>query len=312
MHSITVTNVNRALHEVLWRVRTCGVEEATRNGPVLRLAEPLCVTYTRPWERVLFAAERDANPFFHFMEAMWMLAGRKDVAFLAQFNSRIADYSDDGVTLPASYGWRWRNYFDYDQLEALVNLLKKEPTTRRALLCMWDPCVDLEIAIKSKDVPCNTTAMFQLNAGKLDMMVTNRSNDVVWGLCGANAVHMSYLLEYVAAAVGVPMGVYHQVTFNAHVYLNEQGKKLLAQPPLDDRYEQGVQNVALPKEGLLSPRRTPSQPWLTELYDPIYGTWVAHKQADNKATTYALSRMVDCDWKIACTEWLQRRGYAAS
>ena len=58
------------------------------------------------------------------------------------------------------------------------------------------------------------------------MTVCNRSNDMIWGAYGANAVHMSILMEYVAVAVNAPMGSYYQISDSFHIYENEQWDKI--------------------------------------------------------------------------------------
>jgi hypothetical protein len=50
------------------------------------------------------------------------------------------------------------------------------------------------------------------------MTVFCRSNDLIWGAYGANAVHMSILQEYVACGLARPVGHYWQVSNNYHVY----------------------------------------------------------------------------------------------
>src|SRR6266478_1362063 len=117
---LRVSNVNVALSEGLWWMKSAGVKEDSRNGPVLVSPEPVMTVYTRPTERVLSSPLRDANPFFHLMEALWMLAGRNDVAWPAQFAKQILQYSDDGVILWGGYGARWRRWFGYDQLTLLI------------------------------------------------------------------------------------------------------------------------------------------------------------------------------------------------
>ena len=52
--------------------------------------------------------------------------------------------------------------------------------------------------ILREEIPCNTAIYFKVREGKLNMTVSNRSNDVIWGTFGANVVHMSILQEYVA------------------------------------------------------------------------------------------------------------------
>src|SRR4051812_24359480 len=84
-----------------------------RGSPTLEYPEPVITHYARPLERVLFSPDRDANPFFHFFEALWMLAGRDDVEFLAALLPRMQEFSDDGVRLAGAYGYRWKKMW-YD------------------------------------------------------------------------------------------------------------------------------------------------------------------------------------------------------
>ena len=81
---------------------------------------------------------------------------------------------------------------------------------------MWDAKKDLTHLNISKDLPCNTHVYFSIRDGFLDMTVCNRSNDLIWGCCGANAVHMSYLQEYVAIMCGVDIGFYTQSYLESH------------------------------------------------------------------------------------------------
>lgn len=187
----------------------------------------------------MFFPERDANPYFHFMEGLWMIAGRNDVEWISRFNASIANYSDDGVTFHGAYGHRWRNHFGMDQLEVIAGLLRENPDDRRIVLQMWDPKVDL--AREGKDFPCNTAIKFRIVDGRLDMTVENRSNDMIWGAYGANAVHFSMLQEYMAAKIGVNLGHYWQVSTNFHSYVSTFDKHaaLLEQEP-SSPYHLGV------------------------------------------------------------------------
>ena len=72
--------------------------------------------------------------------------------------------------------------------------------------------------------------IFSKRNGVLNMSVTNRSNDIVWGLFGANAVHMSILHEYMAARTESKVGVYTHFSNNAHAYLDTLEKIKEMQP----------------------------------------------------------------------------------
>ena len=202
MHILTARNAHEMLPMALDRLFQIGRRRESRNGPVLQLMGPTVLCYERPLERVLFWPQRDANPFFHLMEALWMLAGRNDVEFVKRYASRMGDYSDDGVTLNGAYGHRWRRRFGVDQLRCVATNLQRNPECRRQVVSMWDTEWDV-LNQDSKDVPCNTHAYFSRDeSGALDMTVCNRSNDLVWGCLGANAVHFSFLLEYMAGLIG--------------------------------------------------------------------------------------------------------------
>jgi thymidylate synthase len=211
-------NVHQVLPPLLNYLRRKGIRRDSRNGPVLVAPEPVTVTYEKPIERVMFWAARDCNPALHLYESLWMLSGRNDLTSVARYAKQFKAFSDDGKTLHGAYGHRWRRHFGQDQLIPIIERLKKNPDDRRCVLSMWDPTADLDRP--GKDVPCNTIATFQRDHhGALDLTVFNRSNDLVWGLTGANGVHFGFLLEYMAAQIGCPIGRYHQITTNLHGYL---------------------------------------------------------------------------------------------
>lgn len=354
------------------------VKRPSRNGNVLMIDEPVTITYSHPRERVLFNPARDANPFFHLYEALWMLAGRNDVAPLAYYASNMANYSDDGKTLNGAYGYRWRHALDNsvveaDQITVLVDHLKADPNSRRAVLQMWNVEDDLlkiggPLTIEaflnaehiktegsvatmrredfSKDVCCNLSVMFSLREGDertkhspidshrpirlLDMTVTNRSNDMIWGMLGANYVHFTFLQEYMACRLGVEVGVYHHFTNNLHVYesnwkpekwLNSESylayddnvataPLLVADPAqFDKEVKQVVEVFAGPARGDLSisePLRS-SEPFLRSIALPAFMSFGCHKQKDKGGALYWADRISAGDWRIACINWLKRR-----
>lgn len=239
---ITVRNVNQAVEAAFWRLKTLALKpEQTRNGPALVFPEMVVTTYLYPQERVLFFPERDCNPIFHLMESIWILAGRRDVAFLQNFNSKIGQFSDDGVVFNAAYGYRIRKHFGHDQLEEVIKLLRKDPDSRQAVIQIWD---EADLMKKTKDKACNTEVLFDTRGGKLNMTVFNRSNDMWWGAYGANVVHFSILQELVACAVGMSMGVYRQVSNNLHLYTELYDAAKYVESPPDagsfDLYSSGM------------------------------------------------------------------------
>lgn len=216
---VTARNAPHAFEEMVQKIRTSAVAGVSRNGPVYVIPEPVVLTITNPRERFLFDPHRKANPIFHIMETVWMLAGSNDVSKLVPYNSRYTEYAEVGGEVHGAYGHRWINHFNTDQIMQVVALLKPYPTTRRAVIGMWDPATDLNK--NRRDLPCNTHIYFRSDDGvSLDMTICNRSNDLVWGMLGANVVHMTYLQELIATLSGMKIGKYRVFTNNLHFYEN--------------------------------------------------------------------------------------------
>ena len=307
-----------------------GVSRDTRNGKVLQLRGPTTICYEQPLERVIFWPERDANPFFHLMEAMWILAGRNDVEFVANYAKRMREFSDDGKTLNGAYGYRWRKHFGYDQLERIVNELQANPNSRRCVLSMWDSgshepdgtpfegTGDLYLGMHgSKDVPCNTNAYFLVSdSGCLDMTVCNRSNDLVWGCLGANAVHFSFLLEYMAAKIGVPVGYYYQFTNNLHGYLNTiEPLRDLAGQYIASPYEIGdvdpypihLEDNAFDEDLAHLDQYHGVSAFFRNVVEPVRAAHQAYKAKDSLLALQRCKSILASDWRLACEQWIQRR-----
>lgn len=320
MFAVKARNVNDAFVNGLWQMRYSAVEQESRNGRVLALEEPMLTTYTRPYERVLFNARRDANPFFHLMECVWMMAGSNSVRFIERYNARMGEFSDNQTTLHGAYGHRWRNAFEFDQLRLLIELLQKDPQTRRAVLQMWSTFDDLRV--DSKDLPCNTHAYFRVQNGALEMTICCRSNDMIWGAYGANAVHFSFLQEFLARALDLQVGPMHQFSNNMHIY--ERHWDFLKNPPLeeDDPYStNSVVHVPLMpsksytadllrdcEAAMWDVRKVFTTPFFCVIVSPAMRAWEYYKSGDLGAAKDLILREVPhCDWGLAMHAWLERR-----
>lgn len=347
----------------------------SRQGKVLYINEPMTITYSHPRERVLFNSARDVNPFFLLYEQLWMLAGRNDVASLAYYNSKIAEIaSDDGVTFNGAYGYRWRHdrqdltwaFNGNDQLDLLVNHLKADPNSRRAVLQMWNVEDDLLKIGSSKDVCCNLSVVFSIRQtitpggmsvgdGRppfdsvtyyepqvirhLDITVTNRSNDLVWGLLGSDYVTFTILQEYMAARLGCEVGVYHHFTSNLHVYdwnwkptewladetasyfnetydTNGYSSKLCHYFPLVKDpavFERELHEVVdcCWGAGERGERETfrpiLEEPFLQNVAVPMFGAFAQHKLKNYEGAMSLASSIDADDWRIAATNWLTKR-----
>lgn len=334
MRILTVPNVHVALPRALQLLDQIGEPRESRNGPVLLAPYPVTTIYEHPQQRVLFWPERDANPFFHLYESLWMLAGRNDVAPLVRYAKNVGTYSDDGVTFWGAYGHRWRKEFKVDQLEIIAQRLIKDPNDRRNVLQMWETTLDL--GNNGRDVPCNTTATFQIdNSGKLNIVVFNRSNDLIWGTLGANAVQFSVLLEYMAAWIGCPIGAYTQISVNWHGYLDtirplqdlrpdrlgfvadpyNQDYSVWASPmpkdhaKIDAGIKTIIQSVDDGYKGSLP--QFVNNEWAESIWLVLFAHHLYKTNPPETKFKRALEMLDNCpislDWAVAAREWITRR-----
>lgn len=345
---------------------TCISRSTSRVGDVLYIQEPCTITYTHPRERVLFNQARDCNPFLHLYESLWMLAGRNDIAPLAYYAANYAKQVQDGDSPVANgaYGYRWRqgkaqqwadplhhHTLVVDQLKIIVNHLKAKPDSRRCVLQMWNVEDDLLKIDTSKDVCCNTHAYFAIRREPnkyvgsvprptlndptlyLDMTVCNRSNDLIWGALGANVVHFSFLQEYLAACIGVEVGVYNQITNNLHVYSDrfEPEKWLADEMPdlyqignrMDQPWEPVEKPFPLVKDPVTFDRECAefverhskdalageyTEPFLRDVAQPMCIAFHHHKRRDYVSAMLVAEDLIKADdWRIAATDWLLKR-----
>jgi len=319
MLTIDTRNVNDAfprLCDILMH-NSLSREGDSRNGKVRAIDGPMMIKFRSPCERVLFAEDRNANPFFHLFEALWMLAGSNEVGFVSQFNKQMVSYSDDGETFNAAYGHRWRRHFGHDQIARSIGMLRSNPNDRRVVITQWDPRADL--GAESLDIPCNQQIMPRMREGKLDFLTTNRSNDLVWGLCGANAVHLTVLMEVMAFAIGVPVGNWVHVSNNLHLYEHHWDLAKHIKPHQHWRQYQGTQPLLVAGEtyelfiedceAFITGQ---DDDFKTAFFDgtvaPMIQGW--HKwrrDGDLQGALYDCSCIEANDWRIASTQWLKRK-----
>jgi hypothetical protein len=326
MHVISRRNVNDNYPDGLWHLKIDGEMQESRNGPVIVAPGPVVNVYHNPRERVLFDSVRDANPFFHFFEALWMLAGRNDVEYVGNIVKRMYEYSDDGRFLQGAYGYRWRHEFGYDQLNSIINQLQKDPDSRRAVLTMWNPSFDHN---GGKDIPCNTHAYISITyrntEPEVDLTVCCRSNDAIWGCYGANVVHMSFMQEYIACALNMNVGRYTQFSNNFHVYPEmPRFEEVYSSFPNDENNLYALTKEIEPGPELFTGDHlafyhalcdwleTPhgeltSYPFLSGVAYPMWQALKAYKFKDHAGAQVWADRIDAPDWRYACVNWLTRR-----
>jgi hypothetical protein len=333
---VSVRNVNEALPVALSMINWHGVKSSSRGVETIRVVGPVATMYSAPQERVLFDSVRDANPFFHLIESLWILAGSNTVNLPCLMLPSLAQFSDNGATFHGAYGHRLSHAFGFDQLEAAVNLLRRKPDTRQCVLSIWNP--EMDLGASTKDVPCNDMIMFEISNGALNMQVINRSNDAIWGAYGANAVQFSMIQEWVAISVGVPVGYYTQHSNNLHVYptnpfwgefLNgnhDHGEvvdiyacgevapyKLATDPAGAALFRKDCMALNYEAErgaGLRDLAEVGESYYFRLVVSPMLYAYASFRDKDY-IRALEMARLIEAsDWRLACFDWLNRRAHA--
>jgi thymidylate synthase len=167
-------------------------------------------------------------------ELLWFLKGDTNVKYLQDNNVSIWDeWADNDGDLGRVYGAQWTDWKKSDgdsinQIEEVVESLKKNPSSRRHLVCAWNPGELHLMALP----PCHALFQFYVADGKLSCQLYQRSADLFLGV-PFNIASYALLTMMIAKICNlVPYEFVH--TFgDLHLYANhlEQAELQLSRDP---------------------------------------------------------------------------------
>ncbi len=246
----TFENLNQASILLCREILKYGVRRRTRNLDCVEFPEPVMIHITNITDRYINIKERKHHKVLPFAESLALASGVNHMDLYASYVPSMMNYSDDGNYQRAGYGPRIRRYEgtigDYkvkyhlgrnhsegdfknttDQLKFVIESLQKDINTRQAIITIHDPakdCFEPGGALKvTKDQPCSRSIQFMVVGGKLDCTLYIRSNDLLYGLQAVNVFNFTFMQEYVANLLGLPVGTYHHVANNLHYYDDKSG-----------------------------------------------------------------------------------------
>lgn len=130
------------------------------------------------------------------------------------------------------YGAQWRHWEKkdgsfVDQLKDVVEMIKKNPDSRRLIVSAWNPEDVPTMALP----PCHTLFQFYVADGKLSCQLYQRSGDVFLGV-PFNIASYALLTHLIAKETGLEVGEFVHTLGDAHLYLNhlEQIEEQLTRP----------------------------------------------------------------------------------
>ena len=167
-------------------------------------------------------------------ELLWFLKGDTNIQYLKDNDVRIWDeWADKDGNLGPVYGYQWRSWpapdgRHIDQIAQVIDMLKKNPDSRRIIVSAWN-VADLD---KMALMPCHAFFQFYVAGGKLSCQLYQRSADMFLGV-PFNIASYALLTLMVAQVCGLKPGDFVHTFGDTHLYLNhlEQARAQLARAP---------------------------------------------------------------------------------
>ncbi len=180
-------------------------------------------------------------------ELLWFLSGDTNIRYLKENGVSIWDeWADENGDLGPVYGAQWRAFpaigaaagevdgapafraAAVDQIEGLIELIRKSPDSRRMVVSAWNPADVPAMALP----PCHTMWQVRVIGGKLHLQLYQRSADMFLGV-PFNIASYALLLHMLAHVTGYEPGDFIHTLGDAHIYSNhlEQVDLLLSRTP---------------------------------------------------------------------------------
>jgi len=111
------------------------------------------------------------------------------------------------------YGVQWRDFNGIDQINNLLNSIKKNPHSRRHILSAWNPA---ELHLMSLP-PCHAFSQFFISENQLSCQLYQRSCDMFLGV-PFNIASYSLLTHIIARECNLKVGFFVHTLGDYHIY----------------------------------------------------------------------------------------------
>lgn len=204
MKLIRAPTLSRAHELIIKYILEKGYTVTTENGEETVETDEICLSVDTPLEAPMVSPNSRFKESFLSEYAKNLICG-SDAVFEYDYHGRLFDWGCGLVENEAPV--------HQDQIRYIIEKLKSSPVSRRAVAVTWCPPVDDKLA----DCPCLQLIQCVVRAGKLDMKVVFRSNDML-SASGSNMYALVKLQEYIANEIGVPVGKYAHISLVPHIY----------------------------------------------------------------------------------------------
>lgn len=179
---------------------------------------------TRPRARLSRSSARGIA-FSTLAELCWYLSGTNQVNQIAHYLPRYFDSAEADGHVHGAYGPRLFGSGDKNQIKEVIELLRRKPSTRRAVVQIYDR---EDARGDYRDVPCTCTMQFLVRYNRLTLITYMRSNDLFWGF-PHDVFAFTMIQELVARSLNLELGDYVHMVGSLHLYdrnLSDAGRFL--------------------------------------------------------------------------------------
>ena len=121
----------------------------------------------------------------------------------------------------SNYGYLIFNEDNYKQYDSVLNTLKKDPNSRRAIMIYTNPTMHAQFNREGMtDFVCTNTVQYVIRKNKLSAIVQMRSNDA-WAGYRNDYAWQKYVLVKLAADLDCEVGDIHWNAGSLHIYSNQ-------------------------------------------------------------------------------------------
>jgi len=173
-------------------------------------------------------------------ELLWYLSGEEHITGLREHTKIWDAWADEDGLLDTAYGRFWRRFpvpedgldgetwpedahrwmnddeRTFDQIQYAIDTLRENPDSRRIVISAWHPAN----AAVSTLPPCHYTWVLNVQGGKLNLHLTQRSGDIALGI-PFNIAAYSILAMLLAREADLDLGMFGHTIVDSHIYCGD-------------------------------------------------------------------------------------------
>jgi len=197
-------------HLLIKHILQYGHAVERRGAETLEL-EGVTIISQNPRKR--FICRKKVNVAFLLQDCEDVFYGRNP-GYAFNYNKNLCTFMNDKGTFDGAYGERICKQFGHNQIWRVVNQLREDKLTRRAIINIHSAAYE---NYNGKDVCCTMYLHPFVNGDKLDMIAHMRSNDAILGFTYDTQM-FQWFQELLAGFLGLDIGYYYHMCDSLHIY----------------------------------------------------------------------------------------------